>query len=56
MTYDPGRMQASVEKVKLDAPEDRGIITKWGDTIYRINFKVLAPKPSGKFNFSIAAK
>ena len=56
VNYNPAQMQASVEKVKLDAPEDRGIVTKWGDTIYRINFKVLTPKLSDKLNFSIAAK
>lgn len=56
VTYNPKQMRASVEKVNLDAPEDRGIITKWGDTIYRINFTVLAPKMSDKLNFTIAAK
>ena len=56
VNYNPAQMQASVEKVKLDAPEDRGIITKWGDTIYRINFRVLTPKLSDKLNFSVAAK
>lgn len=56
VTYNPKQMQASVEKVKLDAPEDKGIVTKWGDTIYRINFKVLAPKTSDTFTFSVAAK
>ncbi|WP_234734660.1 heparinase II/III domain-containing protein [Tellurirhabdus bombi] len=54
--YDPKQMEVSVEKVILDDPEDKGIITKWGDTIYRINFKVLAPKTSDKFNFVVAAK
>ncbi|GAB3893161.1 heparinase II/III domain-containing protein [Spirosoma agri] len=52
--YDPKQMRPSIEKVKLDAPEDRGIITKWGDTIYRINFTVLTPKPSDKLTFVIA--
>jgi hypothetical protein len=54
--YNPKQMQPSVEKVKLDAPEDRGIITKWGDTIYRINFTVLSPKTSDKLNFVIASE
>ena len=56
VNYNPAQMQASVEKVKLDAPEDRGVITKWGDTIYRINFRVLAPKLSDKLTLSVAAK
>jgi hypothetical protein len=54
--YDPKQMQPSVEKVKLEAPEDRGIITKWGDTIYRINFQVLTPKTSDKIGFEVAVK
>ncbi|WP_461063455.1 heparinase II/III domain-containing protein [Spirosoma horti] len=54
--YDPKQMQPTVEKVKLDAPEDKGIITKWGDTIYRINFSVLTPKTTDKLVFDVAAK
>ena len=49
-------MQAVVEKVPLTTMEDQGIIQKWGDTIYRINFKVIAPKASDKFSFEIAQK
>lgn len=56
VTYNPKQMEALVEKVKLEAPEDRGIITKWGDTIYRINLKVLSPKTSDKLNLVVAAK
>ncbi|MCX6216750.1 heparinase II/III family protein [Spirosoma sp.] len=54
--FNPKQMQPTVEKVKLEAPEDRGIVTKWGDTIYRINFRVLSPKPADKLMFEIAAK
>jgi hypothetical protein len=54
--YNPDQMQAEVEKVKLEAMEDGGIRTKWGDTIYRINFKVISPKTEDKINFQIAAK
>ena len=56
LTYNPQQMQPSVEKIKLEAPEDKGIITKWGDTIYRINFQVLSPKTSDKLTFKLAAK
>ena len=56
VTYDPQKMQPTVEKVKLDSPEDKGIITKWGDTIYRINFQVLAPKTTNTLRFDIAAR
>lgn len=54
--YDPKRMQASVEKIKLEAMEDKGILTKWGDNIYRINFQVTALKTTDKFNFVIASR
>ncbi|MCK8493485.1 heparinase II/III-family protein [Spirosoma sp. RP8] len=54
VSYNAKQMTPSIEKVKLDAPEDRGIITKWGDTIYRINFNVLTPKPSDRLSLTIA--
>ncbi|MEJ7827620.1 MAG: heparinase II/III family protein, partial [Segetibacter sp.] len=54
--YDAAQLQPTVEKVPLTAMEDKGIIQKWGDNIYRINFNVLAPKTNDKFNFTIAAK
>jgi len=54
--YDSGQMQATVEKIGLEAMEDKGIIEKWGDNIYRINFEVKAPKVIDKMNFVIAAR
>lgn len=54
--YNEDQLEASVEKVVLDDPEDEGIITKWGDTIYRINFKSIQPKASSKISFEIALR
>lgn len=54
--YNPEQMEASVEKIKLESMEDQGIITKWGDNIYRINFKVKNSKTKDKFNFHISAR
>lgn len=54
--YDAKQMTPQVEKVKLEAMEDQGILSKWGDTIYRINFNVNAPKPTDTFNFVVALK
>jgi hypothetical protein len=54
--YNADQMQAMVEKVKLTAMEDKGIETKWGDRIYRINFKVNAPKANDKYNFRVSAR
>jgi hypothetical protein len=36
--------------------EDQGILQKWGDRIYRINFRVISPKTEDKFIFEVAAK
>jgi hypothetical protein len=46
-------MQAEVEKVKLSTEEDEGIRSGWGDRIYRINFKVIAPKLKDTYTFQI---
>jgi hypothetical protein len=54
--YDPKQLQASVEKVALTTMEDQGIIQKWGDTIYRINFKATTPKVSGKLQFEVGVR
>lgn len=54
--YNAAQMQAAVEKIPLTAMEDKGIIEKWGDNIYRINFTVTSPKANDKINFIIAAK
>ncbi len=54
--YNPEQLQATVEKVKLEAMEDKGIREKWGDTIYRINFNAVAPKTTDQFAFTVAAR
>lgn len=51
--YDARLLEASVEKIPLVAKEDQGILTKWGDTIYRINFKSTAPMKTGQFGFEV---
>ena len=54
--YDPKQMQASVEKIKLENEEDRGIIAKWGDVIHRINFEAITPKTKDTYAFEISKK
>ena len=56
VAYDARKMKAVVEKVSLTSMEDKGIIEKWGDNIYRINFEVIAPKTKDSMKFTIAAK
>jgi hypothetical protein len=54
--YNAKQMLASIEKIALTAMEDKAILDKWGDNIYRINFTVVAPKKNDKINFLITAK
>lgn len=54
--YNARQMEAVVEKVPLTSMEDQGIIQKWGDTIYRINFNVLSPKTTDKYNLEVVAR
>lgn len=54
--YNASQMEAAVEKIPLTAMEDKGIIDKWGDNIYRINFTVKNPKATDKINFVITPK
>jgi hypothetical protein len=54
--YDAAQLQVAVEKISLTAMEDKDIIEKWGDNIYRVNFTVIAPKAKDKINFVIAYK
>ncbi|HTE27543.1 heparinase II/III domain-containing protein [Flavitalea sp.] len=56
VVYDAKKMNAAVEKIPLTAMEDKGIIEKWGDNIYRINFEVIAPKTKDAIKFVIAEK
>ena len=53
IAYDPAQMEASVEKIKLDLPEDVGVLAKWGDVIHRINFQVKKPKNKDIFTFRV---
>ncbi|HEX5026445.1 MAG TPA: heparinase, partial [Agriterribacter sp.] len=54
--YKPRQMEVSVEKIPLTAMEDKGVLQKWGDNIYRINFRMSQPKAKDKINFLIAPK
>jgi hypothetical protein len=54
--YNPSVFDVSVEKIKLEKMEDKGIQQKWGDTIHRINLIAKDSKVSGKHNFIIKPK
>lgn len=51
--YNAKQLRPEVEKVRLITMEDKGIIEKWGDSIYRINFDVVSPKMNDRFKFVI---
>ncbi len=51
--YNAQQMMATVEKVKLETEEDKGVLSKWGDTIYRINFEAKDPKIKDIYFFEI---
>ena len=53
--YNPIQLKVTVEKVKLDAPEDAGVARNWGDQIHRINFDAINPKVKDTFSFTISA-
>lgn len=54
--YNHSQFTVLVEKVKLESMEDKGILDKWSDTIYRISFKARIPKAIDKYSFSVSAK
>jgi hypothetical protein len=51
--YNAQQMTAKVEKIKFELEEDQGVRARWGDTIYRINFEVIAPKIKDLYLFEI---
>ncbi len=54
--YNPKQLGVAIEKIPLTADEDKGVLDRWGDNIYRITFKVITPKTKDKINFVIAPK
>jgi len=54
--YNPEGMEVSVEKMTFDLPEDEGVKDKWGDQIYRINFRSKGEVKVGKMDFTIRKK
>ena len=54
--FDATKWEVKVEKVKLETPEDEGVRQKWGDSIYRINFKRISPKPQDRMKFVVTKR
>ncbi|MCB0686905.1 MAG: heparinase II/III family protein [Saprospiraceae bacterium] len=53
LKYDYNQYAPHVEKIKLEEAEDRGIISKWGDRIYRLTFSSKEPVRMGEFQLTI---
>lgn len=51
--YDPAQFDVSVEKVKLESMEDKGVKRNWGDTIHRISLKAKNLKPTNQFSLVV---
>ena len=56
VVYNSKQWEAKVEKIALTTEEDQGIIAKWGDNIYRINFYAISPKLKDTYTFEIKKK
>ena len=56
VNYNPKQMHAKVEKISLEAEEDRAVKQRWGDKIHRINFEVIAPKSKDVYSFTVKKK
>lgn len=56
LEYNAGQFDASVEKVKLETAEDKGVIQKWGDSVYRINLTAKSPKASDTYVVKVMMK
>jgi len=54
--YNPAQFDISVEKIKLENMEDKGVKRNWGDNIQRINLKAKQPKASDKYSFNVSLK
>ena len=56
ISYNPAQFDVSIEKIKMGAMEDAGVLQRWGDTIQRINFKAKTPKKADKYSFRISRR
>ncbi|MGV8094620.1 MAG: heparinase II/III family protein [Mangrovibacterium sp.] len=51
--YNPSQFDVSVEKMKLESMEDKGVLKNWGDTIQRLSLKARSPKTTDKYSFKV---
>ena len=56
ITYDTKSLLPTVEKVEMAAPEDKGVIQNWGNSIYRINFSYIKNSLKSETVYQIKVK
>ena len=56
ISYNPAQFEASVEKIKMGAMEDKGVLKNWGETIRRISLRAKTPKKSDQYKFRISRR
>ncbi|WP_212004595.1 heparinase II/III family protein [Chitinophaga sp. HK235] len=56
VSYPARQLEASVEKVTLQTMEDQGIRQKWGDNIYRVSFKCVAPVIQARSGLTVTTR
>lgn len=57
LKYDTSKWDVSVDTVEMSAPEDKGVMARWGkDAIRRINLKAKSPSAKGTSLFTISRK
>ncbi len=52
--YNHQQMEPVIEKIPLTEKEDQGIISKWGDRIYRVTLKARNPVDEGTYSVRIS--
>ena len=54
--YNASQLSPTIEKIPLTAMEDKGVLDRWGDNIYRINFVVNKPFTTGQIKWVVEPK
>ena len=54
--YNGNQMEVEIEKIKLETESDVIVRANWGDTIHRLNFKVISPRLKDTYLFEVKKK
>jgi hypothetical protein len=56
ISYHSAQMTPTVEKIKLETESDQGVLANWGDSLYRINFRIREPMSINNYQLTITDK